>query len=48
METVEAIKEMMAAWDKIMKKAKETFPRATEDELYYIAKEVMMTALKMK
>ncbi len=47
METVEAIKEMMAAWDKIMKKAKETFPRATDEELYQISHKAMLKALNM-
>jgi hypothetical protein len=41
MTTTEALKEMMAAWDKIMETARRQFPNASEEELYQIAKGAM-------
>ena len=47
-ETVEALREMMNGWNKIMAKAKAQFPNATGDELYQIAKGAMNHALGIK
>lgn len=45
MTTAEAMKEMMEAWNKIMAAARQQFPKATEEELYQIAKGAMNHAL---
>jgi hypothetical protein len=48
MTTAQALQEMMAAWNKIMTAAKTQFPKATEEELYQIAKGAMNHALGNK
>ena len=48
MTTVEAIKEMMAAWNTIEAKAKKQFPAATKEELYEICKGAMSHAIGIK
>lgn len=45
MTTAEALKEMMEAWNKIMESARQQFPKATEEELYQIAKGAMNRAV---
>ncbi len=42
------IKEMMDGWNTIMAAAKEQFPKATEEELYQIAKGAMNHALGIR
>lgn len=44
----EDLKEMMNGWNKIMAAAKVQFPKATEEELYQIAKGAMNHALGIK
>lgn len=41
----EDLREMMAAWDKIMTAARVQFPNATEEQLYQIAHAAMKHAL---
>ena len=45
MTTPEAILEMLTAWNKIMLTAEDTFPGATQEELYQISKGAMSHAL---
>lgn len=44
----EDLKDMMSGWNKIMVAAKAQFPKATEEELYEIAKGAMNHALGIK
>ena len=46
--TLDALKEMMAGWNKIEAAAKIQFPNATSEELYQICKDAMNHALKGK
>ncbi len=46
--TLDALKEMMAGWNKIEAKAKAEFPNATKEELYNICKDAMNYALQSK
>jgi hypothetical protein len=48
MTTTEAIKEMMAGWNKIMAQAKKEFPNATEEQLFKIVSSAMNHALGLK
>lgn len=44
----DALKELMAAWEKVEAAAKKEYPMATKEELYEICWNVMFLGLKLK
>ena len=46
-EALEALKEMMDAWNKIIKTIKQQFPNSSSEEIYQIAKGAMDHAIRI-